>query len=270
MKLGFIMSEGGLEKYGEKLDTFHLILPHLFVDHSYYKDFYQHRASKGDFVMVDNSIFELESALDGKQLLDYAKQVNAAEVVAPEVLGDAKATIKLVRDFIDLVKKDGNDIRIAATAQGASVDELLACYQLLYDLDGVDTICMPFDIDYPTPFTESVMDNIVARRVRGRIWLMNRIAKLRWTKKPVHLLGLQDPIELSFQKSHAFIRSNDSSSAFLHGFFHHKINPVTGLSVVKIPQKMDFKWEVRGLYQDECITHNINAMYKIVETGSNA
>lgn len=85
----------------------HLVLPETLVETSYtthgrhtnYANVYQRASTRGDLVILDNGCHE-GKLVSGSELLDYAGLVGATEVVAPDVMDDAVATIEATLEFI--------------------------------------------------------------------------------------------------------------------------------------------------------------------------
>jgi len=73
---------------------FHLLLSHLFDNEAYVKHYMQQRA-KGAYLVLDNSAHENGSGDDPESLMFKACQIRAQEIVVPDVLDDADATIEL-------------------------------------------------------------------------------------------------------------------------------------------------------------------------------
>jgi len=254
IKHGIICPVNYLEKFAV-LSDFHLILPHLYDKYPAYKEFYRSRVKQGDFVLQDNSVFELEESLPGEALMEMAEDLGVSEMSAPEVLRDAKSSKKVLEEFLSRRVSLGSKTPVLAVAQGASIDELISYVYYLNSLAEVSTIGIPFDLEHLNSgdFTLS-LKSLTLRRVLSRWILMERIhVEAGWVAKklkPIHLMGLADAVELQYYAGFVHrlepgqvpplqVRSNDSSSAFVHGAANI-LYTERGLPCEKISQKLDF------------------------------
>jgi len=239
----------------------HLLLAHIALkDSTYVANYKRLKNDHGHYLIMDNSAFELGHSMDIIDLLAAADSVNADEIVAPEVFGNLGKTIEAVHNFIPYVSKD---LKIGAVTQGNSMREFLMCYETYELMSEIHVIHVPM-LDPPdSPYNQ--VPNKTLRIMLNRIHFLNLVSELPGKRKPVHLLGLTDGAELMVQKRHKFIRSNDSSSAFIHGYFGVKYT-AKGLPVDKIPTKMNFvNWDILSDWQKDCIIHNIITIKRFSE-----
>lgn len=262
---GIICPVAFLERFVIK-SKFHLILPHLVKQYPKYKEFYKKRAEEGDFVLLDNSIFELSYSLSKEELLDIAEDMKVSEVVAPEVWDDKEGTEKLVEEFIEYHDKQKSNINILAMSQGNSIDELVETFFKWNTHPKINSLGLPFSLNYEIKGVSDNVKSLTLRRVLNRWYLVDRINKYAQASsqhiKHTHLMGLSDAVELQRYKgeNYYWIRSNDSSTAFVHG-----INGITyvnrGLPCEKIEQKLDFNGYSNIILSDmqiNCINKNID------------
>lgn len=246
MQHGIICPVSQLERFATQ-SKFHLILPHLIEQYPAYKEFYTYRAKEGDHVLIDNSIFELEKSFDYRKMIEYAEEIGAVEISAPEVLKDRDASRELRDEFLEYYVKSGSKVNILAVAQGRSIQEVENSYFELLGISEIKALGLPFDLDDNTgeyASTEGI-ESLTLRRVLNRYSLICGIDVIaildKLELKPTHLMGLSDAVELQLYKhgEYNWIRSNDSSTAFVHG-----VNGVRyterGLPCEKIKQKLDF------------------------------
>jgi hypothetical protein len=265
MKHGIICPIPFLKEFATK-SNFHLILPHLVRTHPEYKSFYKECAEKGDFVLLDNSIFELGYSLDKRELLEVAEDVHASEVVAPEVWHNKKETTGLVEDFIQYHQAKKSNIRILAMATGETEEEIIESFFYYNTHPNIDSLGLPFTLDYEITGVSNNVESLTLRRVLNRWSLVEKICAYgnasSQTIKPTHLMGLSDALELQRYKGirYYWVRSNDSSTAFVHGF-NEVYYTDKGLPAEKIKQKLDFNgYRDIGLTisQKSCIHYNID------------
>ncbi len=281
IKLGIICSAPHLGDFAVQ-SNFHLILPHLFTRPDYL-NFYVERVKAGDFVVQDNSIFELEHSLSGEELLEYAHKYNFSEMVAPEVLRDSTLSKQALLNFLNYREIHGGTVPVMAVVQGDTVATMINYAFSVNCIDEVSTIGIPFDLDHlNTPYYN--IKSLTLKRVLNRWFLIKSLSgeascsdiKL----KPIHLMGLSDGVELQYYKEYdevhpyLYIRSNDSSTCFVHG--SHLIRySLRGLPGEKISDKLNFSLNLRAhpdyrfvAYSQiaSCINHNIKMLKEFVNT----
>jgi len=256
MKIGIICPVAHLRDFAIA-SKFHLILPHLFGTYPQYRLFYEERIREGDFVLLDNSVFELEVSLPYEQLFELAHTLNVSEMVAPEVLRDKEASHKALMEFLEFYTKRGGTVPILAVAQGETQTEIISSFAFLNGLPEISSLGLPFDLDYPTESYAGIYSRTL-RRVLRRWELVEAISSaLGGTLiKPTHLMGLSDPVELQKYRRISWIRSNDSSSAFVHGSAGILITD-RGLPCEKIPTKLDFGSSLSTETQFNAVEYNI-------------
>jgi hypothetical protein len=244
MQHGIICPTAFLEHFATR-SKFHLILPHLIKQYKKYFEFYRNRAKEGDFILLDNSIFELGYSLNNIELLEIAESIHASEIVAPEVWHDKKGTIKLVEKFISYHDKQKSNIRILAMATGESEEEIIETFFEWNKHPKIDSLGLPFSLDYEIKGVSDNLESLTLKRVLNRWHLVNSINKYAKASsqiiKPTHLMGLSDAVELQRYRGgdYYWIRSNDSSTAFVHGYNLIKYTK-KGLPCEKISQKVGF------------------------------
>lgn len=271
IKLGFIVPIGVLEFYAG-LSDYHLVLAHMVRDSSEYRDYYRKRSEDGDFITLDNSSYELgDGVFSEEDLLEFADAVKAKEIMAPEHYQDHEITVEKVGKFLDVIKTKNADMKVFGTIHGSSYSNYLTCLDRFLDLK-VDTIglscrlnCMPiaYNIVACEHSTEWISSSV---RMNLTMDMSARFFNMRYPDVPaVHLLGLNQPCELAFQTRWDFVRSNDSSAAYLAGC---EGNNVTGFLYRKPMVKIDF-YEENNLQpnQTHMIAQNINDLKELAGQG---
>lgn len=245
MKHMYICSPSVAERF-LKHEHYHLVLPHLYSDHPEYVSFYRKRAEQGDFILQDNSLFELKKCVAG-DLIKYAEQIKATEVMVPEVLRDTEASIEAKDKFFkDLSEEQKVSYLFAATLQGKSYAELRRHYINLAEDDRINTIAIPFNFEFDKDDKDTSRKSgwhrfsIIWKLAQEGVWC---------PEKDHHLLGLYDPIELAAYHPYnglldesvfSSIRSNDSSSVFWHSLHGVSFIKKFGLPYLKIESHVDF------------------------------
>lgn len=262
MKLGFIVPIKYLDEFASQSD-FHLILPHVLEMSEEYLNFYRERSRRGDFVVCDNGVFELQESYPDEKLLEGASRGEADEGVVPEVLRDSQKSLEKAEKFLPLIPRN---LSVAMTVQGDSFEEMESHYkEILKRFPYIDTINIPFDIDCVIPGAPRFRSKTL-QRVVNRIAFVDRLLEKNVISRMTqhHLLGLSDGVELQHYSSnpekYRFIRSNDSSSSFVHGSKFIRYTE-RGLPCEKVEKKVDFGMDVElSRLQVECIQCNIDML----------
>lgn len=243
----------------------HLVLPHLY-DKPEYLSYYREKAAAGDFLLQDNSIFELKTVVGG-DLLNFARCIGAQEVMIPEVLRDYKASMELMdKFFVECTADELMEFEYAAAVQGRNYAEVAKHYQVLTRNPYIRTIAIPFNLEFDSYGAHDEMNkqigwnrfSIIHQLIEDGIWS---------TRHRHHLLGLYNPAELvAYHPANhlipympfASIRSNDSSSAFWHAMYGTTFATDIGLAYKKIETHVDFDASYTNDHQFACFQHNAN------------
>ncbi len=227
MKLGLITNIQYLKTYASLFD-FHLILAHLCLKSKVYMNFYSKLIrNKGikNYFMLDNSTFELGYALRGEDLVFLSNKLKVDEVVVPEVPNDAYGTHLLVKEFISKHKKHLHKYcKIAAVIHGSTWQSRINLFLEYCKIPEIDTICIPAVTDSIEGVPIYQSPDFTTRQVINRQLFIDFITT--YYSKPIHLLGLCDPLELLFYKNNNIVRSNDSSMPFIYGVRNKHFNNI--------------------------------------------
>jgi len=201
-------------KLASTYSSFYLMLAHV-KDEGYWNFFKQLKKESPKFKLVlDCGTLENGVPVTNKRLFDKAVEVGADAIVAPDHFRDCKRTIESTEKFIDFLKErnrlEKTGFEIWAAAQGRSVEEYFTSFLRFYNNPDIDKVCLSYII------VKEVFDPIVHghRVMPNRLYLTKLLNELQLTKKPIHLFGLGNPIELKYQRIYPFIKSCDSSAAF--------------------------------------------------------
>lgn len=242
----------------------HLVLPHLYKNPEYLAK-YKERSAAGDYLLQDNSIFELKTCVGG-DLVEFGKQIGASCIMVPETLRDADECIAKKDQFFEDIKKiDGSDkFTYAAAVQGKSYAEIARHYENLANDPRVTVIAIPFNFEFDA-FGEEDEDakhagwnrfSIVWRLYHHGLWNAN---------KQHHLLGLYNPAELGMyhpnqgklpRSVYDSIKTNDSSSCYWHSLYGVRYSESVGLLYRKIETHVNF--DVEYMYPEQYDTFGYN------------
>jgi hypothetical protein len=200
-----------------------------------YHRYYQEAVISGRWVILDNGTHENRApAQTIGELIGWALDLEVAEVVAPDVLYCCDGTINLTNLFFDKVAKQvGPEIgfQVMGVAQGQSFDEWLHCYMMFYQDPRIDTIGITYDTPEEYRFGEyKDADNLPQKYMVDRARKLEMIEKYNLTKKPIHLLGMINLLELIYVAfKFEFVRSWDSSNTIIRALLDKSYNDYSSL-----------------------------------------
>jgi len=240
-----------LEKSREFNDIDYALV-HLFEEYPEYFKFFKDSLSMGRTVILDNSVFELETAFDASRFAYWINELKPTEYIIPDVLDNGPATIDSCMNWMsDYGTLPGKTIGVI---QGKTVVEAIECYStisLLVDKVAVSFNCEFYEELYPD-------DNKLVSWMYGRQKFIDLLLESglvnqnqRW-----HLLGCSLPQEFLHYKStsYNFIESVDTSNPIVHAI-NNIVYTDTGLTD-KVSVKM-----INYLHQTEfdytMLYHNI-------------
>jgi len=181
------------------LGSYHLILAHDVLDKpGEYNQIYNNgvrKLYKDSFIIMDNSVVELGSAMGMKDLLEACKIVKPDCLVMPDVMGDGFATRELAADFCKefagaaVGNPDFDHIILMGVVQGVSLEECYHTASLYYTLPLVRHIGVPrvltkqfgtraqvvhkmisaplFDRIHLLGFSDNLLDDVACARMPG-------------------------------------------------------------------------------------------------------
>ncbi|RLE67027.1 MAG: hypothetical protein DRJ38_00205 [Thermoprotei archaeon] len=202
-----------LLEYAE-MGTMHFVVPDNELLYDYY-------TASDKFKMIDNGAYELGRPLPDEEFVYLAAQIDADEMVAPDVLMDGERSLELTKHFLESYKPSW--CRVCAVPQGRNPEEFIEYYGKVAKLD-VDTIGLPIWLQ---------------KKFGARFAVFSKLRKKNLLRRDVahHLLGLDDFNELK-QYPKGAIRSVDTSLPLTLAY--HKVErPVDGLSRVPVNARFD-------------------------------
>ncbi len=160
------------------LGDYLLVLAHDVLAHKdeYLSLIYSAMGDEG-FVILDNSVVELGTAMSPQKLCEAAKIVNADVIVLPDVMGDADATIQAAREAI--MEMGGEKYGFMKIVQGSNADELITC------------------IDWMNTHVEGnywAVPRWITNELGSRVPIVQAIQEVDSEAK-IHLLGMSEHIE---------------------------------------------------------------------------
>jgi len=211
---------------------------------------------------------ELDESIAKNLLVEATKLVQPSLVTPPEVLGDGAATLDLTRDFIGSRQDLGVPChtKILGVVHGRNFEEWLQYYRVFHDeLEDVSRIGIPYDLQFDVPgLFDQPGETTWKRMLRTRVRLTELLDEAGLNRKPAHLLGCVDAIELRMQVRFDWIVSNDSSTIYVttqrneiydpHYGIHaqkHKIDMLSSMPSGRMELFKDNARVVRGFVMDK-------------------
>lgn len=241
-------------------------LVHLFETDPEYFDLFKEAVRSGREVILDNSVFELETAFDPDKFLTWIRLLQPTYYIVPDVLEDAAGTIenmgRWIKEFESDVPKHCKKIGVV---QGKDFQDLRYCYYFMDKVANVDKIAISFDYSYyektfPHP-------NKLIRWALGRVKLLRDLEEsgIINKDKPHHLLGCGTPGEGIFYNSKDFgwIDSIDTSNPVVHGLKDILYEGPLGLTTKESQKLCDLIDSSVSYSQWENIEYNLLAFEKL-------
>lgn len=196
------------------------ILLHKLIDNQEYLNYYLN--NKFEYILLDNSAFELGESMDGNLLMQYAKKLKVNEIIIPDVYRDKDKTLQLTNEFIEKnwMECQINNIKMMGVPQGKDENELFNCLiEMLYNTHikviGLNKL---WKRDYKT--------------LQSIIYLCLK------ANKEVHFLGTKNLLDWGLIKSLDGVRSADSRI------------------LTKLVSGVDNMWEITLSYEEIAILGN--------------
>ena len=252
IKLATILPTAYINKvdslYDSKID---MLLAHQASQSSKYLETYKDRQRKGSYLILDNSAYEFGTAINNNLLFKILQNTQPDEFVLPDAIGDFQTTIKLTSNFLQKYKIGGKT-KLMAVPQGKTINEYIECYKYFANNTAINIIGVA-----------SKGTELLQRRssyISGRHFVLDTLINKNFVcKKPHHLLGLGNSghHELKILKQYTFIRSCDSSAAYIHAKNGLEFN---NDGYTKISEKINFS-DAYDRYVNRHLKTNITVLY---------
>jgi predicted phosphohydrolase len=183
-------------------NAYHMALGQWLIQHAEYRNFYQRVHGRGGFIIVDNGAAEPEDErVPFDQIVKAAEDIGADEVVLPDVIRDAEATVEATTDsrWLDIIPATKRLI----IPQGDNWDDWVACLNEVHErLDGA----------YRTIGVAKHLERLPG----GRHWALTILKEAGYTEFfDIHLFGIwEDPFEEITKAADAYpgVRGIDSGA----------------------------------------------------------
>jgi len=142
--------------------------------------------SEDSFIIMDNSLIELGSAMDTQLVVDAADTVDADVIMTPDALGGFEATKELVTSQSEALLHSGYPLM--KVPQGGTIKELVDCVQWLRDI-------FPLYAGETHPEYWGIPRWIANHPVMKSRLVLTQFICMTSTTPRIHLLGMSENIE---------------------------------------------------------------------------
>ena len=194
--------------------SMHLLISQEVLKNEKYREKYLEKSLKGDFIIMDNGVFEYGNAAPLDDVIEAVEAVQAKEMILPDCYFDGEITIKRVMNTLnELEKKNYRPVSLMAVPQGKTQEGYMKCFSILLSIDEIDTIGFSYGAINKAFARYKLPPSLLRPTV---ISYLNQHFDLGTLNKEFHCLGIGGhPHEIEFLKKFEFIRSVDSSKAFV-------------------------------------------------------
>lgn len=217
----------------------HLVLAQI-QDHSY--EDVNASLPKDDYIIVDNGAAEGAMVSD-LTLVRQARYYRADEVVIPDVLRDASATVERCKHFMERYAPRIPDANLMGVVQSTgTVAEVIQCLKAFEKFDRITTVGIP----------RHMMQSDIWKRQRVCDWIRQDGLQDRFQ---VHLLGtnpkfVDEPFYIA--RVNGWVRSVDSSLPYNYTIAKKALEPTSQL-IVRPEGYFTRDWQLN----DELLNSNI-------------
>jgi len=248
-----------------KYNDIDFILP-INCENKEYKDFFKNSKK---YKILDNGLAE-DNQMNFRKLVTLAEELDVNEIVVPDDFESGRKSLKKTTTFIMEYgdRLHNQNIKLMGVVHGKNLIDYLGLLKKLYNNVFIDVIGIPFllpgiyiddSLNFSNENFELVYNNTQIYTL-GRLMLTKYMYDNNMTDKPVHLLGMNNPIETLYQARYGFVRSIDSASPIAAGIQNIKYGS-TGLKE-KIRYDKSYYTTTIDKDQMEIVMHNINMVKK--------
>lgn len=190
----------------DKFDSDHvrshvMVLAHLCKDRRQYKQFYKRKHRQ--FLLLDNGAAQ-NSQINDEQLISIVKDVNPTVVIAPDTLFDGESTITKTCKFIQKLHTRNIKCKVMAVPHGKTQQEYLQTFEYFNNNPNIDWIGVSKFVSVK-PFTDRITCMLaIQQKINNKF------------NKPIHILGCNNPVQISFMKQFDAVKSIDSCIGYLY------------------------------------------------------
>jgi hypothetical protein len=234
----FIAPTAYLDEFAIASKT-HLVLAHLVNDDPVYAEFYRVRSQAGDFIMMDNSAYELKEPYAPEQLVDLGNECGAHAIVLPDYpFQPCSKTIDAAIKFTPIFKQAGFASFFVPQSEVGDLEDWMNGYKWAANNPDIDIIGLSIlGVPNALPNVDPSYSRVV----------MTQLLKDRGMfadKKHHHYLGLNTgpALEIPSLLKMGVLDTMDSSNPVWMGILGHQYsdNCDSYLPVRKVNMPVDF------------------------------
>lgn len=194
-------------------------LVHLFEEMPEYLDHFMQLSAQGREIILDNSLFELETPFDPERFCYWVEKLKPTWYIIPDKLEDKDYTVESIERWNQTYRKrcDAVGSKSIGVVQGRSYNEIVECYKSIAPM--VDKIAISFDYSFFHKEWFISKETIFHAWMKGRNYLIFTLLvdKVIDHSKPHHLLGCSLPQEFKHYRYMKWIDSVDTSNPVVCG-----------------------------------------------------
>lgn len=219
----------------------HLVLAHQFLVDKDYEQFYRTIKRLGDYVILDNSAYELGASVEVSKLVRVASRLQPNAIFLPDKRFDTEATLQMVVEAIKALTPlcRGIGAKLFAVPQGSNLAEILHCY---------DELCkLPID-------GFGLYEEIGEVSGLGRRWdflkYLQETNRVK-TDKYYHLLGMEEDVQnIRRLAQFEWVDSIDSVKPISYGLSGIQFHPEKGPLAAYPHRQKDYFNQGFGAFED--------------------
>ena len=219
----------------------------IYRDIPKYREYYINACQNSKISFLDSGFFE-----NWENGTDFDTSINAlaegVEIFQPmyvfseEKFGDWEYTVEKSKEFKNFFK---DKVKIATCVHGSTYDDFIKCYRALMEGDFCDLVAFSHKFAFHDEIIKNnpylKCDNKYLELSLVRVFVVKQMLNLSSRyKKPIHLLGCNNPIEIDMLRIFDQIISADTSSPFIYGASGKSYNQMGILPDGKIHQGKNY------------------------------
>jgi hypothetical protein len=201
-------------------------LAQLYKKYDFYRHFFKQKVANKDWVTLDNGAGD-HDIVTKNELFEIMADLKPSEVIPPDFIGDGVKTIMSLEDFVRSMRDAGHlkTIQVLGCPQGNSKADWLFTYRYMLAHSHVNTIGLS-KISATKLFYEGASSMSTDLYVKqGRQECFYHLLNNNLLKKPIHFLGMGNPIEFDtyfesvqrISELREILRSTDSCNTVWSG-----------------------------------------------------
>lgn len=194
-------------------------LANFYIKYPNYRQFFLNlRKDLDNFITLDNGCAEHDLVTE-QVLIDVVNELQPNEVIPPDILFDKDKTLESFYSFINKV----SNVDIFACPQGNCLEDWVECYKQMKDnlqtkVLGISKLAVPVCFGNMQKYEQ---DKEIEK---SRNLCVDYLSDNGLIDKPLHFLGMGDPLEFCYYQNHKFdnvqqmFRSTDSCYTVLAAY----------------------------------------------------